>query len=83
MGFALLLYLPPRWHKEPPSVLSEIQQNFLGSVLGLHGCAECSGALLGGMGVLEDCGEGGDLFLPAALTKRLGGTPQSGGMQRG
>lgn len=54
MGFALLFYLPPRWHKEQPSVLSETLQNLLGSVLGLHGCAGYSGAWLGGMGLLED-----------------------------
>lgn len=32
MGFALLFYLPPRWHKEQPSVLSETLQNLWGSV---------------------------------------------------
>lgn len=63
-------------------MLSEAQENFLGSVLGLHGSAGCSGALLSGISVLEDLGEGGDLFPLAVLAERLGGTPQSGGMQR-
>ena len=73
VGFALLLQQPPRWHEEPPS---EAQQNFLGSVPGVHGCAGCSGASLGGVGAV---GVQGEICSTPLLLQRLGGTPWFGG----
>lgn len=63
-------------------MLSEAQQNFVGSFLGVCGCAGCSGALLGGMSTLRPGVEGGDIFHPSAVAERLSGTPQFGGAQR-